>query len=360
MTGSAKKLLATAFVLLAAMAFFMLRKDGGAASQSVEKATKKQAVTVSTLTLASSPLDQVAYATGTLLANEELDLRSEIAGRITRINFKEGSPVRQGQLLVKLNDADLKATLKRLELQQALAKREQERARTLLDQKLISLEEYDAKRNAFELTEADIEKTRSDIAKTELYAPFNGVVGLRAVSSGSTIAPTTSIARIEQIDPIKIEFSVPEKYAKTMKPGSAVRFHVTGSDKQYDGTVYAIEPRIDPATRTLKVRATAPNHNGALTPGAFAKVEISLAKIADALTVPSAAIVPRIDGQSVFILQNGKAVSRVVTTGIRTDSTVQIVSGIGVGDTIVTTGVMQLRAGMPIKALNDQTSQGAR
>jgi membrane fusion protein (multidrug efflux system) len=310
--------------------------------------------------LESSPLEQIAYATGTLLANEELDLRSEIAGRITKINFREGSPVHQGQLLVKLNDADLKATLKRLELQQALAKREEERAKSLLDQKLISLEEYDAKRNAFELTAADIEKTRSDIAKTELYAPFSGVVGLRAVSSGSTITPTTSIARIEQIDPIKIEFSVPEKYARTLQPGSGCRFSVTGSEREYDGTVYAIEPRIDPATRTLKVRATAPNRDGALTPGAFAKVEISLAKIAEALTVPSAAIVPMIDGQSVYILQNGKAVSKTVTTGIRTDSTVQVLSGISAGDTIVTTGVMQLRPGMAIKAANDNSSERAR
>lgn len=350
MSPVSKKVAITCFVLIAAIGFLMLRKGDPKLPEG--KSTAKSVVTVSTIRMMGTPLEENIYATGTLLANEELDLMSEIAGRITQINFKEGTPVHQGQILIKLNDADLRALLTKLQLQKALAEREETRAKSLLDQKLISLEEYDAKLNAVQIVAADIEKTKSDIAKTELHAPFSGVVGLRAVSVGSSIAATTPIAHLEQLSPIKIEFSLPEKYAKTIQVGSPISFTVTGSEREYAGTVYALEPKIDPATRTLKVRATAPNADGSLTPGAFAKIRVTLSKLSDALVVPTSAIVPQIDGQSVYVFAAGKAVSRKVITGIRTDSTIQIVSGLEPGDSIITTGVMQLRAGMTVKSSN--------
>ena len=353
MSASTKKVIATSFVLVAAIGFFLLRNTAeNKQPVGPVKAGPKGPIAVGTLLLRSEPLEQKVVATGSLLANEELDLKPEVSGRIVKINFQEGKPVKQGQLLIKLNDSDLRALLEKLQLQLSLSKREEDRAKKLLDQKLISLEEYDAKLNAVQLVQADIEKTKSDIAKTEIYSPFSGVVGLRAVSIGSTISPTTSIAHIQQVSPIKIEFSLPEKYSRVLHDGSAITFSVTGSDRQYEGKVYAFEPKIDPTTRTLKVRATSPNSDGSLTPGAFAKVEITLSKQDDALVVPTTAIVPQIEGQSVFVMSGGKALSRKVVTGLRTDSTIQIVSGLEAGDTIVTTGVMQLHAGMPVKTVN--------
>jgi membrane fusion protein (multidrug efflux system) len=347
-----RKAVITAVVLLFAVGYLVLRKQGRQDEGTGTHKQEQKVVSVSTLALAPSTVEQSVLATGTLIANEELDLKSEIAGRITQINFQEGKPVSQGQLLIKLNDADLKATLKKLDLQQALAQREETRAKKLLDQKLISLEEYESKLNAVQIVQADIDRTQSDIAKTELRAPFSGVVGLRSVSAGSTIDLATSIAHIQQINPIKIEFSLPEKYSHSIALGSTVRFKVTGSDKEYNAKVYALEPKIDPATRTVKVRATAPNTEGSLTPGAFARVEITLSRNDDALTVPTSAIVPQIEGQSVYVLSGGKAVSKIVTTGIRTDTTVQILTGLLPGDSVVTTGVMQLRQGMHVRSAN--------
>jgi membrane fusion protein (multidrug efflux system) len=351
MSPAGKKISATAFVVLAATGFLVLRRTDSNLPDP-HKASKKGPIAVSTIRLEAHAMEDNIFATGTLRANEELDLSSEIAGRITAINFKEGTAVRQGQVLVKLNDSDLRALLQKLQLQRSLAEREEKRAKLLLEQKLISLEDYDAKLNAVQILAADIDKTRSDLAKTELHAPFNGVVGLRSVSVGSTITPATAIAHIEQLSPIKIDFSLPEKYANTLKVGSPITFVVTGSDREYTGTVYAFEPKIDPATRTLKVRATAPNADGSLTPGAFAKIRVTLSRTDDALIVPTSAIVPTIDGQSVYVMNSGKALSRKVVTGIRTDSTIQVVSGLAPGDSIITTGVMQLRAGMPVKAAN--------
>lgn len=288
-------------------------------------------------------LDNKIFTTGTLVANEEIEIRSEIAGRITAINFSEGSTVKRGALLIKINDADLKADRKKLQLQEDLAEREEKRAKQLYDTKLISQEEYDAISNKLMTVRADIERINSDIAKTEIYAPFDGVIGLRSVSNGSYISSSTLIARLQQVDPMKIDLAVPEKYNTMVAKGTDITFTVSGSDVTYSGRVYAVEPKIDLATRTLKVRAVSDNKNRKLLPGAFAKVEITLESVVDAIAVPTTSIVPQIDGQRVFVYRGGKAVSVPVETGIRSDSSVQILSGVAVNDTIITTGLMQVR-----------------
>lgn len=190
---------------------------------------------------------------------------------------------------------------------------------------------------------ADIDRVNSDIAKTEIYAPFSGMIGLRSVSNGSYISSSTLIARLQQIDPIKIDFAVPEKFANSIAKGSPITFTLTGSEEQYTATVYATEPKIDMATRTLKVRALTSNIGGKLLPGAFAKVEVTLTSIHDALAIPTTSIVPQIDGQKVFVYRSGKAFAIPVETGIRSDSSVQVIRGLSLGDTVITTGLMQIR-----------------
>lgn len=304
---------------------------------------------VKVLAMEPASLAQTLQVTGSVLANEEVELRSEISGRITAINFNEGANVGKGALLVKINDADLRATIKKLRVQEALALKEERRSKQLVDQNLLSVEEYDAAVNKLETVRADIEKTESDMAKTEIRAPFAGTVGLRSVSNGSTVTPSTLIARVQQMDPVKVEFTVPERHAGSVRVGSPITFKVAGLDQEFTGKVYAIEPKIDAATRTLRIRALASNPGRVLVPGAFAKVNLELTRVDDALSVPTSSIIPHIDGQMVYLLKNGKAVSQNVVPGVRSDSSVQILEGIKPGDSVIVSGLLQLREGAPVK-----------
>jgi membrane fusion protein (multidrug efflux system) len=157
------------------------------------------------------------------------------------------------------------------------------------------------------------------------------------------------IARMQQIDPVKIEFNVPEKYNTRIKTGMEVYFSVAGSDSLFTGQIYAIEPRIDPSTRAFTVRARCQNPGGMLTPGAFAKVNIILERIPDAIVLPSDAFIPDIRGEKVMVVRNGKAVSAYVTTGIRTENEVQIVQGVNAMDTVILSGLLQVREQMSVK-----------
>jgi membrane fusion protein (multidrug efflux system) len=356
MSPTARKTLFVVLILVVVMAalYFFGAFDPSKRTDPPLSQTRSQPNAVEGIVLRSGKIDSKILSTGTLVANEEIEIRSEIAGRITAINFSEGTSVRRGALLIKINDADLRADLKKLQLQEDLVDREVKRSKQLFDGKLISQEEYDAVSNKLMTVRADIDRVNSDIAKTEIYAPFSGMIGLRSVSNGSYISSSTLIARLQQIDPIKIDFAVPEKFANSIAKGTLITFTITGSEEQHTATVYAKEPKIDMATRTLKVRALTSNIGGKLLPGAFAKVEITLKSINDALAIPTTSIVPQIDGQKVFVYRSGKAFAVPVETGIRSDSSVQIISGLFLGDTIITTGLMQIRdkASVSIKKVN--------
>lgn len=356
MSPTARKTLFVILILAAVVAalYFFGAFNPSKRADVPQVQTKAQANTVEGIVLRSGKIDSKILSTGTLVANEEIEIRSEIAGRITAINFSEGTSVKRGSLLVKINDADLRADLKKLQLQEDLAERDVKRSKQLFDGKLISQEEYDAVSNKLMTIRADIDRVNSDIAKTEIFAPFSGMIGLRSVSNGSYISSSTLIARLQQIDPIKIDFAVPEKFANSIAKGTPITFTITGSEEEHTATVYATEPKIDPATRTLKVRALTSNVGGKLLPGAFAKVEITLKSINDALAIPTTSIVPQIDGQKVFVYRSGKAFAIPVETGIRSDSSVQITSGLSLGDTVITTGLMQIRdkASVSMKKVN--------
>ena len=350
MSPATRKTLFVVMILGAVFAalYFFGAFDPSKRSDIPQAQTKSSPNTVEGLVLRSGKIDSKILSTGTVVANEEIEIRSEIAGRITSINFTEGSFIKRGALLIKINDADLRADLKKLQLQENLAEREVKRSKQLYDGKLISQEEYDAVSNKLMTVRADVDRVNSDIAKTEIYAPFSGMIGLRSVSNGSYISSSTLIARLQQIDPIKIDFAVPEKFANSIGKGTPITFTITGSEEPHTATVYATEPKIDMATRTLKVRALTSNIGSKLLPGAFAKVEITLKSIYDALAIPTTSIVPQIDGQKVFVYRSGKAFAIPVETGIRSDSSVQIISGLSLGDTVITTGLMQIRDKAPV------------
>ncbi len=294
-------------------------------------------------------LENKIFSTGSILANEEVEIRAEVPGRVMSINFQEGAVVRKGELLVKINDNELQAELKKLLLDEKLSQDDVYRKEKLLELKAVSQEELDISRSQLGVIQAQIELVRARLEKTGIYAPFSGRIGLRYISPGGYISSSMLIARMQQTDPIKIEFNVPEKYITGIKTGMEVSFSVAGSDSLFTGLIYAIEPRIDPSTRAFTVRARCQNSGGILTPGAFAKVNIILEKVPDALVLPSDAFIPDIRGEKVFVIRNGKAVTAYVTTGIRTESEVQIIEGINPMDTVILTGLLQIREQMSVR-----------
>jgi membrane fusion protein (multidrug efflux system) len=287
--------------------------------------------------------------TGTLLANEEVELRSETTGKVTGIFFKEDSRVKKGDLLVKINNADLRAQLQKLEFQKELAEEREFRQRRQLETDLTSQEQYDIALNALNAVKADIEVVQAQIAKTEIHAPFDGQIGLKYISEGSYLSPSVRVANLLNIHPIKIEFSIPEKYATEVQAGDKISFTIQGSENTYEGEIYAIEPKIDPVTRTLLVRALSPNPQRTLYPGSFADVQLIIERIPDALLIPTEAVFPEMNGKKVFLYQQGKAVSAAVKTGIRTPEEIQVTSGVAAGDTVITSGILQLRQAMPVE-----------
>jgi membrane fusion protein (multidrug efflux system) len=293
-------------------------------------------------------LDNKVLTTGTVLANEEVDLKSEVPGKITEILFKEGSYVNAGDLLVKINDADLQAQLQSAKSRLKLQKDTEYRQKQLLEKEAISQEDYDMTANQLQVNEAEVELIKAQIAKTEIRAPFSGIIGLKNVSEGSFVDNTTVIASLQNINPIKIDFSVPERYSSVVNVGDEINFSITGNNKKYIGNVYAIEPKIDPVTRTLQLRALCSNTGREILPGSFANIELVLKKIENAILIPSEALIPDIKGQKVFIFRNGRATPQQVGTGIRTDVNIQLTSGVNEGDTIITSGMLQLRPGAPV------------
>jgi membrane fusion protein (multidrug efflux system) len=300
-------------------------------------------------------LNNEIFTTGTLMANEEVELRPEVSGRVTGISFAEGSRVKKGDVLLRINDRELKAELKRKEFEEKEASDKEDRMRRLVELKGISQEEYDKAANALGMVRAEKEVIRSQLAKTEIVAPFDGMVGLRYVSEGSYVTSNMLVATMQDVDPIKVEFSVPEKYAKQISKGSEITVRVGDSEEEYQGSVYAVEAKIDPATRTMKARARIANPRGDLIPGSFAKVDITLEQLPDAIVIPAESIIPEMSGEKVFICVDGKARSVPVKTGIRTETGVQIVEGLNPQDTLVVTGLLQLTDDRAVQIKNLQT-----
>ncbi len=302
---------------------------------------------VSTYEVRPARFSEVISATGTLRADEGVELQAEASGKVIAINFREGSKVRKGDLLLKLNDAPLQAGLERAIQKKELAETQERRLGTLVAQKLVAQYDYEAIRSEVRVQEAEIALARARIAETEIRAPFDGVVGLRFVSLGAYVNAATRIATLQQTARLKIDFSVPEKYAALIRPGSPVTFR-TADGEQHVGEIYAVDPRIDSSTRTVLGRAVSRNDRGRLLPGAFASVEIALAQLEDAVLIPAQAIIPGLDDRSVFVLRDGTAERRTVQTGARSAGTVHVLAGLEAGDVVITSGLVQLRAGQKV------------
>lgn len=314
----------------------------------VQGAQQQAALNVNAKILTYETLNDIFKTKGILIPDEEVDLSFETSGKITNIYFNEGTAVKKGQLLAKVNDNPLQAELKKLEAQLPLAEDRVFRQQSLLKKDAVSQEAYESVVTELDKLKADIDLVKARIDQTELIAPFDGVIGLRFVSEGTYASPSLVIARLTKISPIKVEFSVNEKQANDIKSGTVLNFNIENDATTYQANVYAVESKLDEKTLSLKARAINPNTNGNLRPGYSASIEIKLKEIKNTLVVPSLSIIAELGRDIVYVYKNGKAKQVQVTKGMRTASSVQITYGLNVGDTLLTTGVMQLRDGMDV------------
>lgn len=328
---------------------FVSESEVGSAKGESGNQSKNRPLNVNAEILGHQNLTETFRTKGKLIPDEEVDLSFETSGKITNIYFKEGRAVRKNELLAKVNDNPLQAELKKLEAQLPLARERVFRQKSLLAKDAVSQEAFESVTTDLEKLEADIELVKSKIDQTELRAPFDGVVGLRLVSEGAYASPTTVISKLTKISPIKIEFSVNESQANNIKSGTIINFYTENDASTYQALVYAVETVLDEQTLTLKARAVYPNSDGRLKPGHSANIDIKLKEIENTLTVPSRAIVAEMGRDIVYVYNNGKARQVAIQKGMRTASSVQVLQGLNIGDTLLVTGVMQLRDGLPIK-----------
>jgi membrane fusion protein (multidrug efflux system) len=308
----------------------------------------QQVLNVSGFLIAPVQMNEMINSSGSILPDEEVELSFETSGKIVGIYFTEGTRVSKGDLLAKMNDRHLQAQLLKLQAQKKLTEENEFRQRSLLEKDAISRESYDQVATELQSIEADILLIEARIAETELRAPFGGIIGLRLLSEGSYASPSTKIVRLVKISPLKIEFSIPERYSGELKPGFPIEFRIDGINKVFKAPVYAVDPKVDINTRTIIVRALYPNTNEELKPGRFTSISLRLAQIDNTIAIPTEAIIPEMDGETVFVYKSGKASSVKVTTGLRTEALIQIQEGLDFGDTLLTSGVLQLRQGLPV------------
>ncbi len=295
-----------------------------------------------------SVVDETIGISGTLKPFEETVLMPEMPGRVVMINLPEGQLVKKGTMLVKIFDLDLQAQLKKAQTQYAIGKQILDRQAELLKADGISQVEYDQQDLVVTSANNDIDLLKAQISKTEVLAPYDGVIGLRNISLGAQVTQSTPLTTIRESDKLKLDFSVPGKYSQMIHQGTKVRFSVEGDDNKFDAVVMATEEGIDQNTRNLKARAIVTAHSPSLTPGAYASVELRLSQNRSALLVPTQAIIMKERNKSVIICKGGKAVFVPIKTGVRQAGNIEVITGLNAGDTVVTTGVLFIKPDMEL------------
>jgi membrane fusion protein, multidrug efflux system len=306
---------------------------------------------VNTIIVGVDNSDKVVFSSGTTVPNDEVELKSEISGKIIRLNINEGAIVAKGQLIAKIKDDDILAQLKKIDIEEKLANQIEVRQLKLLDINAISKEEYEISQNKTLTLNADKEILKVQLAKTEIRAPFAGKLGLKNISLGAYVTPATNITTIVQYNPIKIDFSVPEKYLEAIKIGNSIDFQLDGNSDKLSAKIVAIDPKIDPTLRTIKVRAMTSNNANRMIPGMFIKVLLNLGS-QKSIMIPSETIIPILDGKKVFVKRNGLVEEIKIETGLRNESKLQVLKGLNVGDSLIVSGLMTLKAGNPVFTKN--------
>ena len=313
-----------------------------------------QPTIVDVIVAAPKSLDNLVEANGSIVANEYVELHPETSGRITFLDVPEGAYVEKGFLFARINDADLQAQMEKSKVLLDLYQKTEERNKKLLAINGLNQADYDLALNNVNSTRADIDYTQAQIDKTLIRAPFSGTVGLRQVSPGAYVSPSNIIATIQQLDKIKIDFTLPEQYSVLIKRGAVLDVEVDATNKIHrKAVILATEPQINLSSRNLKVRAILQDGQG--HPGAFVKVFVNAGTDKKAILVPTNSLIPDDKNNQVILIKEGKAVFVNVQTGIREANNVEITKGIHDGDTVVVTGVLFARPQSAVKIRSVKT-----
>ncbi len=326
-------------------------------------AQKPPALPVDAIIASTRQLNSNIESAGTIMAYESTEIHPEVSGRLVYLNVNEGAIVSRGTLLAKIYDGDLQAQLNKLseqvkksEIQLKIAEETEKRSAQLLKIQGISQQDYDLTSlqvnniNAdIAITKADMETVRANLTKLNIYAPYTGKLGLKKISPGAFVTPATLLTTISQVNEMKIQFNVPEKYGSSMKKGQTVDFSIDGSNKDFSAKVIATEATVEQDTRSLAIRAVISSTDPALIPGAFAKVKIGLGSTEDALMIPNNCIVPLGRNKIIYVFRKNKAVSTPITTGVRDSVNIQVMTGLSKGDTVITSGLLFLKDGSDVK-----------
>lgn len=333
-------------VILIAISALSLAACGGKKKKQAANATpprQQQVMKVDGYIVTTQPFAETIEVPGSVIANEGTEIHPEVSGRIVALNVAEGKYVSRGTLLVKLYDGDLQAQMKKIMVQLDIAKKTEERQAQLLKIQGISQQDYDLSLLNVNNLKADIDIIRTSISKTEIRAPFSGKLGLKNISPGAYVTPATIIAVINQVDQLKLDFTIPEKYTTQIKLGQIVSFSYEGSSARFNAKVSATEASVAENTRSLSVRAIVQGKDAGLLPGAFAKVELHFDPNPNAILIPTQAVLPQARGKKVIVYEGGIAKFRDIETGTRDSARVQVTKGLNAGDTIVTTGLLSIR-----------------
>ncbi|WP_445457848.1 efflux RND transporter periplasmic adaptor subunit [Flavobacterium sp. HNIBRBA15423] len=338
-------LLTLIIILFVGFIGYRIKSNADKASSNTSKPNgdKKPSVKVNGIVVSEGKFSNVISVSGSIDANEQVEIRSEVSGIVENIYFKEGTNVTKGQTLFKVNDIELRAQLAQAVTRKNLAGENERRAKLLLEKEAISQEEYDIASAEYRSLQSQTQLIQAQIGKTAIKAPFSGKIGLRNISPGTYLTPTTVVTNLVSASEVKITFSIPEKYASEIKVNNEIEFTVSGSNEVFKASIYAIEPSIDVTTRTLLVRAKANNKEGKLFPGTYANVKLPLNAIEKAILIPTEAIIPIQNGKKVFISTHGKAKEVKIETGTRTEESILVTQGLKAGDTVITSGIMSLK-----------------
>jgi len=325
------------------------KEKDSAAAVAAQLNTAPPATPVDGMVIQPTTLAEELEVTGTLVANQQVDIASELTRKIVRVNVKEGSFVRKGDLLFQLDDQDLQAQLGKLTEQEKLALLNEHRLNDLIKHEAVVQQDYDQAFTNLKVLQAEIAELRVMIAKTRIEAPFNGRIGIIHVYPGAIVSTNTVLTNLEDNSVVKLEFSVPEKYANIIVPGSEQRFTVASGSREYKATVVARESRLDADTRTLLVRAASANPGGILLPGQSARLHLALHESSDALVVSSQAMIPSAGGYSVFLSRSNKVQMVPIQIGQRGPNTVEVLKGLQKGDTVITSNLLRLMPGSDVR-----------
>jgi membrane fusion protein (multidrug efflux system) len=327
---------------------------GTPAGASAQAATKGGAavpgsVTVEAVKVVMASLPQTISAVGSLRSDESVTLRPEVAGRISNIAFQEGQRVAKGAMLVRLDPAVPQAEAQQARANLVLAKSKFDRAVDLAKSNFISGQAKDEAENNYKVAEASLQLAEAKLAKMDLRAPFSGIIGLRSVSIGDYVKEGADLVNLESIDPLKVDFRVPEVYMRQVQVGQSLQVQLDAlPGKTFEGKVFAVNPLIDAAGRAVVIRAMVRNPDTSLRPGMFARVRLITRNAQDAMVLPEQALVPQGDQQFVYRVVDGKAVRTKVEVGQRRDAKVEILNGVAKDDVVVSAGQLKLRDGAPV------------